>query len=66
MSHFFLLFRGKMIRVVCAILAVAIKDLEVRLCNLNLLLRKKAIWFKLLAQKGETSKQTAGTLYYQY
>ena len=47
-------------------LAVAIEDLEVRCGNANLLLGKSAIWFELLAQKGEISKQTAGALYYKY
>ena len=53
-----------MIRVVYAILAIAIKDLEVHVGNLNFPLGKSAIWFELLAQKGETSKQTAGVVYY--
>ena len=53
-----------MIRVIYAIFAIAIKDLEVHLGNSNLLLRKSAIWFELLAQKSETSKQTANILYY--
>ncbi len=65
-SHFFLFFCEEMIGVVCAMLAVAIEDLEVRLGNSNLPLGKSAIWFEPLAQKGETSKQTAGALYYQY
>ena len=65
-SHFFLLFYEKMIRVVCAMFDVAIKDLKVRLGNLNLLLSKNAIWFEPLAQKGETNKQTTSLLYYQY
>ena len=47
-------------------LAVAIKDLEVRLGNSNLPLGKNAIWFEPLAQKGETGKQMTGILYYQY
>ena len=47
-------------------LAVAIKDLEMRMSNSNLLLEKNAIWFEPSAQKRETGKQTAGTLYYQY
>ena len=47
-------------------LAVAIKDLEIYFGNSNLLLRKSAIWFESSAQKGETSKQTASILYYQY
>ena len=64
--YFFLPFYEEMIRVVCAILAVAIKDLEVQLSNLNLPIGKSAICFELLAEKGETDKQTAGALYYKY
>ena len=45
-------------------LIIVIKDLEVRLGNLNLPLGKSAIRFEPLAQKRETSKQTAGILYY--
>ena len=52
-----------MIRVICAILAIVIKDLEVCCGNANLLLRKSAIWFESLAQKKETSKQTVDILY---
>ena len=37
-------------------LAIAIKDLEVHLSHLNLLLGKNAIWFEPSAQKGETGK----------
>lgn len=62
-SHFFLPFCGKMIRVVCAMLVVAIEDLEVRLGNSNLPLGKSAIWVEPLAQKGDTGKQMAGALY---
>ncbi len=47
-------------------LAMAIEDLEIRLRNSNLPLRKSAIWFELSAQKEETGKQTAGALYYRY
>ncbi len=65
-SHFFFPFRGEMIIVVCAMLAVAIEDLEVRLGNSNLPLGKSAIRFEPSAQKGETGKQTAGALYYKY
>lgn len=65
-SHFFLPFRGEMIRVVCAMLAVAIEDLEVRLSNSNLPTGKSAIRFEPSAQKGEAGKQTAGALYYKY
>ncbi len=64
--HFFLSFHGEMIRVVCTMLAVSIDDLEVRLGNSNLPLGKSAIRFEPSAQKGETGKQTAGALYYQY
>ncbi len=46
--------------------AIAIKDLKVHLRNSSLSLEKSAIWFEPLAQKGETGKQTAGALYYQY
>ena len=49
-----------MIKVIYAMLAVAIKDLEVHLGNLNLLLGKNAICFEPSAQKRETGKQTAG------
>ena len=47
-------------------LAVAIKDLEVRLNNSNLPIGKSAIRFESLAQKGEADKQTADALYYKY
>lgn len=46
MSHFFIFFCGEIIRVVYAMLILAIKDLKVRLGNSNLLFRKSAIWFK--------------------
>ena len=55
-----------MIRVVYAILAVAIEDLEMYLSNLKLPLRKNAIWFEPLALKKETSKQMSDILYYLY
>ena len=66
MFHFFLFFGREMIRVICTMLALAIKDLEVCMDNSNLPMRIKAIWFKPSAQKRETGKQTAGILYYQY
>ena len=47
-------------------LTIAIKDLEVRLSNSNLPIGKNVICFEPSAQKGETSKQTAGALYYKY
>ena len=43
-------------------LAAVIKDPEMRMDNLNLLLRKSLIWFESFAQKEETGKQTAGAL----
>lgn len=55
-----------MIRVVCTIFIVGIKDLEICFSNTNLLLRKSEICFKSLAQKGEISKQTANVLYSKY
>ena len=63
---FFLFFCEEMIRVVCAMLTVVIKDLEVHLGNSNLPLRKSVIWFELLALKRETGQQTADILYYWY
>ncbi len=65
-SYFVLPFCGEMIRVICAILAIVIEDLEVHLRNSNLFPGKNVIWFELSAQKREIDKQMAGTLYYQY
>lgn len=65
-SYFLLFFYRKIIRVVYAIFAIAIKDLEIHVDNLNLLLRKSIIWFESLAQKRETSKQIADTQCYKY
>lgn len=62
MSYFFFLFCTKMIRVICTMLAIIIEDLEMRLGNLNLPLKKSAIWFDPLAQTGETAKQLVGIL----
>ena len=55
-----------MIKVVCIIFAIAIKDLEVYLSNWNLPTWKNVIYFEPLAQKKETGKQMAGALYYKY
>ena len=44
--YFFFFFHGEMIRVVFAMLVIAIKDLEVCLGNSNLPLGKNAIWFE--------------------
>lgn len=52
--------------VVCTIFAIAIKDLEIRLGNPNLLTGKSTIWFKLLASKRESGKQITSILYYKY
>ncbi len=55
-----------MIKVVCAMLAVTIKYLEVRLSNLNLFVGKSAIRFEPLVQKGKTGEQMAGAIYCFY
>lgn len=55
-----------MIKVVYAILTIEIKDLEMWLSNLKLLVGKNVIQFELLIQKGKTSKQMAGTIYFFY
>lgn len=47
-------------------LVITIKDLKMYLNNSNLLTGKNAICFELLAQKEETDKQIASTLYYKY
>lgn len=54
-----------MIKIICAIFAIAIKSLEIYLSNSNLLMEKSAIYFKLLAQKKEINKQTANILFYK-
>lgn len=64
--HFFFSFCEKIIRVVFAMFAIAIEDLEVQLNNSNLPIRKSAICFELLAQKGKISKQMTSALYYKY
>lgn len=50
----------------CAIFAIAIKDLAVRLSNSNLAMEKSAICFEILAQKREIDKQMASALYFKY
>ena len=52
-----------MIKIIYALFAIIIKDSEICFINTNLFLRKSAICLKLLAQKAETSKQTAFALY---
>ena len=61
--HFFFFFHGEMKRVVCAIFAITIEDLEVQISISNLSLGKNAIWFELLPQKLETGKQITSVLY---
>ena len=65
MFHFFLSFHGEMIKVLYAMFAVTIEDLEMQIRNLNPPLSKNAIWFEQLPQKLETCKQTTSALYYQ-
>ncbi len=55
-----------MIRVVYTILVITIKDLEIRVNNLNLQLGKSTIWFESLVHKKKTGKQMADTLSYKY
>lgn len=55
-----------MIRVIYAILAIAIENLKMRLSNSNLPIGKNAICFISLAQKRKTGKQIADILYYKY
>ena len=52
---FFCLFYEEMIRLICVILAVIIKELQLPMSNRNFLLKKSAIWFKLYIQKSEKS-----------
>lgn len=56
----------KIIRVVLAMLTIAIKNLEKHLKNSNLIIKKSAICFKSVAQKRKTDNQTSGALYYKY
>lgn len=55
-----------MIRIICIILAIVMKDWEMCLNNSNLSFKKIAIGFELLAQKGEISKQIANPQFYKY
>lgn len=45
--------------------AIAIEDLEIRLNNLNLLMRKNTIYFEPSTQKKKIGKQTTGALFYK-
>lgn len=56
----------KMIKVIYAIFAIAIKDPEVHLGDSNLILRKSVIQFELLALKRKTDNYLTDVLYYQY
>lgn len=51
-----------MIKIIYAILAIAIKDLELWLSNLNQFIQKSVIWFEPLAQKSKIGKQIIGAL----
>lgn len=55
-----------MIKIVYAMLAIAIEDLKVQLSNSNLLIKKNAICFKSLVYKEKISKHIANVLYYKY
>ena len=51
-AHFFSLFYGKMIVVICSMLAVAIKDLAMRWNNMELAVTgKSAVQFELAIQR---------------
>ncbi len=65
-SYFFHLFCGKMIKVVCAMFAIAIEILGVQLSNLNLSMGKSAIQFESLVQKGKTGEQMDNIIYFFY
>lgn len=52
-----------MIKVICTIFTIVIKDMKMRLGNLYLLLGKSAMWFEPLAQTVETDKKKASALY---
>lgn len=52
-----------MIRVICILLIVAIKDLKECLSNSNLPIKKKVICFEILAQKNDNGKQMTNVPY---
>lgn len=54
--YFFLFFCEEMIKLVYAMLDIAIKDLKIYLNNSNLLIRKSAIYYEFLVQKKKTGK----------
>ncbi len=58
-SYFFLIFREEMIRVISAMFAVVLEDLELLSNNANLLLVKSKVRFKLHTQKCKTCKRLA-------
>lgn len=55
-AYFFLPFYEKIIKIVCTIFAITIKDLEIDFNNSNFLISKNAIWFELSAPKEKTGK----------
>lgn len=54
--YFFSLFYEEMIRLICAIFTIMMKNFKCRLNNKNLFLRKNAIQFELYAQKSKKDK----------
>lgn len=60
----FLLFCEKLIRVIFAMLVIAIKHLKVQLNNLNMIIRISVICFEILFQTRNINKQMTGALYY--
>lgn len=58
MCQFFLFLSKDIIKILSATFAIVIKNLELCLNNSNLLIKKKAIPFKFLAQKEEIDKQS--------
>ena len=60
-SRCFSLFCGKMVVVICSMLAVAIKDLALRQNNKELPTGKIAVWFEPTSQKKPTSTQALAT-----
>ena len=55
-SYFFSLFCGEMIRVICAILAIAIENLELHCKNKNPSIKKSTIWFEPYVYNYKTGK----------
>lgn len=60
--YFFSFFFRKMIKVLCTIFAVIIKNLEMHLNNLNLPMGNSTIYFGFLIQKRDIGKQTTSAI----